>query len=81
MAKFIELEAPAFGVGFPQSYAEKNGLFDPPKAYINVDQICSIERYIGKLMYDGWDCCAVFMKNGHRHIDKRSPEQLIEAIS
>lgn len=81
MPNFIELETPPFGAGFPKSYAEKNGIFEPQKAYVNVDHIASIERYIGDMIHEGWDCCKVITKSGCKFIDKRSPEELLVAIS
>jgi hypothetical protein len=81
MGNFIELETPSFGAGFTRSHAEKNGIFDPTKTIVNIDHVSSIERYIGDMIHEGWDCSKVTMNNGTKFIDKRSPEELLMAIS
>ena len=60
---------------------EKNGVIKSGKTIVNVAEISSIERYVGTCLHDGWDCCKVVMNNGTKHIDKRSPEGLLKAIS
>lgn len=81
MANFIELQTPPFGAGFPKSYAEKNGIFESQKAVVNVDHISSIHRYIGDMVHEGWDCSQVIMKSGYKFVDRRSPQELLKAIS
>lgn len=80
MENFIQLETPSFDEGYFRCM-ERNGIVKSTKVIVNVAHISSIERYVGTCLHKGWDCAKVVMHNGTQHIDKRSPEALLKAIS
>jgi hypothetical protein len=80
MGNFIELETPSFDEGYFRSMT-RSGVVKSGKAIVNIAEISSIKRYVGTCLHDGWDCSKVTMNNGTSFIDKRSPEELLKAIS
>ena len=73
---FLEIETPSYDEGYFKCM-ERNGIIKSNKHHINVAEISSITRYVGKMLHEGWDCSKIKMKNGDTFIDKRTPSELL----
>lgn len=75
----FEISTPSFDEGYHKSM-ERNGVIKSIIRHININEISSIQHYIGELLHDGWNCSRIKMKNGDTFIDYRLPNDLINAI-
>lgn len=78
--ELFKITTPSFDEGYQQCM-ENNGIIKSISRYINVNEISSIDRYIGQYCHKGWDCSKIKMKNGDKFIDRRSPDELLEDIN